>query len=67
MKIIGYLLVVLGVLDIVLFWFADINLTGNIVGEDLSMYTPWALIAIGVFLTKLNNESEEGNSETSDS
>ena len=61
MKIIGYLLIALGILDIASFWLGDVNITANIVGEDLSIYTPWALIGVGSFLTRLNNNSEEEN------
>lgn len=57
MRIIGILLVGLGILDLILFYGFETDLTYDLLGE-FSTYSPYAFMAIGGILMNLNGDDE---------
>ena len=54
MRIIGYILIALGVIDFLLGNFGNINLTGFM--GSLSSFSPIILIVVGGLLTRVGNK-----------
>ena len=65
MKLIGRILIGIGILDFILSWISDDwNIfVYNLVGEDLMHYTAYILIIIGSFISRMGggDEDEEVN------
>jgi len=60
MKVIGYLLVGLGILDVILYWFHPYGSPiDEIVGSEIGEYSPWVLMTIGYFFISKNSDGED--------
>lgn len=62
MKTIGVILILVGLLDFGLS-LTGINITGFL-GDEISMFTPWALIGVGGYLYRTGGASEEEEKES---
>lgn len=58
MRIIGILLIVLGILDLVLYYGFETDLTYDLLGE-FSVYSPYAFMTIGGILMNMGGDDEE--------
>lgn len=65
MKLIGNILIGVGVFDFALSWISDDwNIfVYNLVGEDLMQFTAIILIVVGSFISKMGSGDEEINQE----
>ena len=65
MKLIGRILIGIGILDFILSWISDDwNIfVYNLVGEDLMRFTAIILIVVGSFIAKMGSGDEEINQE----
>lgn len=61
MKIIGAIIFIIGLVDLVLS-YVGVNLTAFL-GDEISMYSAWALLALGGFLYGTGGNSEEEEDE----
>ena len=61
MKLIGRILIGIGILDFVLSWISDDwNIfVYNLVGEDMMQFTAIILIVIGSFISRMGGGDEE--------
>tara|TARA_B100000795_G_scaffold97176_1_gene71303 strand:+ start:1420 stop:1722 length:303 start_codon:yes stop_codon:yes gene_type:complete len=60
MKVIGYLLVGLGILDVILYWIHPYGSPiDEIVGSEIGEYAPWVLMTIGYFFISKNSDGED--------
>jgi len=59
MKILGYILVVVGLLDIGLSWTASGSPIDQIVGPTIAPYTGYILTGVGYYLTSKSGDSED--------
>jgi len=60
MKLIGQILIALGVIDFALSWLSDDwnNFVFNLVGEDLMQFTAIILIVIGSIISKMGSDEQ---------
>ena len=60
MKVIGYLLVGLGIFDVILYWIHPYGSPiDEIVGSEIGEYAPWVLITLGYFFISRNSDGED--------
>tara|TARA_X000000368_G_C23037032_1_gene715032 strand:- start:1767 stop:1964 length:198 start_codon:yes stop_codon:yes gene_type:complete len=62
MKVIGYLLVGLGFLDLILSWTIGSPID-PIVGPTIAPFTAWILIGVGYFIEKIGEDSGDEDQE----
>jgi hypothetical protein len=62
MKIIGVILIIVGLLDFGLS-LTGVNITAFL-GDEISMFTPWALMGIGGYLYRSGGASVEEKKES---
>ncbi len=65
MKTIGVILIIVGLLDFGLS-FTGVNITGFL-GDEISMFTPWALMGVGGYLYRTGGASGEEQEEEEES
>jgi|TARA_B110001452_G_scaffold91822_1_gene75685 hypothetical protein len=59
MKILGYILIVVGLLDIGLSWTASGSPIDSIVGPTIAPFTGYILTGLGYYLTSKSGDSED--------
>lgn len=64
MKIIGAIIFIIGLVDLGLYWFSGVNMTAFL-GDELSMFSAYAFLAIGGYLYRKGGASEEEVEEES--
>ena len=65
MKLIGRIIIGIGILDFALSWVSDDwnMFVSNLVGEGLMQWTALILVVIGSFISKMGGGDEEVNEE----
>jgi hypothetical protein len=59
MKVIGYLLIGIGLLDLILSWTLEYGSPIDpIVGPTIAPYTAWILMGVGYFIQSIGEDSE---------
>ena len=67
MKVIGYLLVALGFLDLILSWTLEYGSPiDSIVGPTIAPFTAWILMGVGYFIGKIGEDPEGEDPEGED-
>ena len=67
MKIFGYLLVVLGLIDLITSWTLEYGSPiDSIVGPTIAPFTPYILLGVGYYVIGLGEKDEEGSEEANE-
>tara|TARA_B110000902_G_C13947155_1_gene452156 strand:- start:304 stop:510 length:207 start_codon:yes stop_codon:yes gene_type:complete len=67
MKIFGYLLVVLGLIDLITSWTLEYGSPiDSIVGPTIAPFTAYILLGVGYYVIGLGEKDEEGSEEANE-